>query len=124
DIIHAAALRHCHARALSRKLISICSNSGVFVHFFKLLALPAQTRAPSAVARWRNQQRALLASVAVTGLLTGVHSVQADPYSWIGGPDANWNDPTNWNPALLPAGGDDVVIGQSYSLVVVDARTV
>ena len=93
------------------------------MHFFKLLALPAQTRAPSAAARWRNQQRALLASVAVTGLLTGVHSVQADPYSWIGGPGAYWNDQTNWSPEGLPGIGDDVVIGQSYS-VVVDAHTV
>lgn len=103
----------------------LVQNSGVFVHFFKRSALlPAQSSTPSSAARWRSQQRALLASVAVTGLLTGVHSVQADPYSWIGGPGAYWHDPTKWSPAGLPGIGDDVVIGQSYSLVVVDARTV
>jgi autotransporter-associated beta strand protein len=59
----------------------------------------------------------LARGVAIGALLSSVMiaPAAAATRSWVGGPGDSWSDPANWNPAVQPADGDDLVFDASGS---------
>jgi fibronectin-binding autotransporter adhesin len=51
-------------------------------------------------------------------LLTGAHGARAATFTWVGDGSAPWNVATNWSPEGVPSTGDEVVIGETRTLVV------